>query len=630
MAEVAQAALSDRYRLEARIAKGGMGVVHRAYDEILGRPVAVKVLAADLADNPEFIERFRREARSAAMLLHPNIAGIFDYGHDAEHWYMVMELVEGEDLAARLKRAGRLDWPSALALGQHVAAALVHAHARGLVHRDIKPGNILICSDGTAKVTDFGIALAARATTTLTQTGTALGTPYYMAPEQAKGEQVGPAADLYALGVVLFECLTGERPYQADSGIALAMQHVTAPIPDPRERGVALPTAVAELVTRCMAKEPAGRYVSASALREALGSVLDGPAPAAAPTSAKDTVRAASQDPAGPAAATAEAAGPTGTADHTTAPMPATGAIDPTMGPFRPSPRPEGARMRPPPGSAPVAGTPGRGGRAAPRQGPARPAAAPRPAAAGWGPPPPQAAATAAGRAAPPGQAHGAGRDRVPSAGGDGDVRLGRGRALALAFAAAFLIVAAFLVGMWVDGDRGGATDPPADVRGRIPIGLVGTPYQAAQSRLLEIGYPSSLELQHSETVPQYHVIKSDPDEGSKRSPGESVTLYVSIGPAAKATVPGGLLGKDYAQVSERLLQAGFAVERAEDYSDVYDSGEVMEVRPAEGSLEEPGSTVEVTVSLGSKDSSSSDPSSSDPSSSDPSLSDSSSESGID
>jgi beta-lactam-binding protein with PASTA domain len=186
-----------------------------------------------------------------------------------------------------------------------------------------------------------------------------------------------------------------------------------------------------------------------------------------------------------------------------------------------------------------------------------------------------------------------------------------------------FLIVAAFLVGTWVDGDRGGATDPPADVRGRIPIGLVGMPYQAAQARLLEIGYPSSLELQHSDTVPQYHVIKSEPDEGSNRNPGESVTLYVSMGPAAKATVPGGLLGKDYTEVSQRLLRAGFAVERAEDYSDIYDSGEVMEVRPAEGSLQEPGSTVEVTISLGSKDSSSSDPSSSDPS-----LSDSSSESG--
>jgi serine/threonine protein kinase len=169
--------LGGRYRIGPLIAQGGMGTVYRGSDDVLGRDVAIKILDDELAGNPEFIERFRREARNAALLLHQNIAGIFDYGNDDGRWYIVMELVEGEDLAARLDREVRLPWREVAGLGAQVAAALGHAHARGVVHRDVKPANIVITPAGEAKVTDFGIALAFRSTTNLTATGSVVGTP---------------------------------------------------------------------------------------------------------------------------------------------------------------------------------------------------------------------------------------------------------------------------------------------------------------------------------------------------------------------------------------------------------------------------------------------------------------------
>jgi serine/threonine-protein kinase len=496
---VTQAALSNRYRLDAKIAKGGMGVVHRAYDDVLGRPVAVKLLAGDLGENPEFIERFRREARNAAMLLHPNIAGIFDYGHDGDRWYMVMELVEGEDLAARLKRDGRLHWTEAFALAEHVAAALTHAHARGLVHRDVKPGNILICTDDTAKVTDFGIALAVQATTTLTQTGTALGTPNYMAPEQAKGEQVGPAADLYAVGVVLFECVTGERPYQADSGIALAMQHVTAPVPDPRERGIDLPDEVADVVVRCMAKRPGDRYPSAAALREALRSCQ--PALATVPTEVfarREAARAAAAAGAGGAGATA--AEPPATTPSTVPPLlVAAPSASPdlaewTAAPAWPAPAPD----------------------------------SPRPGSPSHGRPPADASPEGVG-ASPPGSPGGLGGRP-----GGGSLRMA-----AVVVAAALLVIAAFLVGRTM-GDGGGrrgtgaGTDRPElslDGGGvLVPTGVVGSDLEVARGVLTRLGLTVNVRWEDA-AQPKGSVMRVSPGEGTSSRKDGTVTLMISNGP---------------------------------------------------------------------------------------------------
>ena len=267
--------LGGRYRLGEQIAAGGMGSVYRAVDELLGRQVAVKVLRRELAEDPTFLERFRREARAAACLSHQGVAGIYDYGELGGRPFIVMELVDGETLAERVAARGRLPWPEALAVGEQVARALAAAHANGLVHRDIKPANILLGVDGRAKVTDFGIAQAAQ-TTTLTRSGMVLGSANYVAPEQAQGGHVGPAADLYSLGCVLYEAVTGETPYRGANPVAIATQHVSAPVPNPRELVPDLPGQVAALIVRALDKEPGRRFASASAMADALAAARAG------------------------------------------------------------------------------------------------------------------------------------------------------------------------------------------------------------------------------------------------------------------------------------------------------------------------------------------------------------------
>jgi predicted Ser/Thr protein kinase len=267
--------LGERYRLGEQIAAGGMGSVYRAVDELLGRQVAVKVLRRELAEDPTFLERFRREARSAACLSHMGVAGVYDYGELGGQPFIVMELVDGETLAERVAARGPLPWPEALAVGEQVARALAAAHANGLVHRDVKPANILLGVDGRAKVTDFGIAQAAQ-TTTLTRSGLVLGSANYVAPEQAQGGHVGPAADLYSLGCVLFEAVTGETPYRGANPVAIATQHVSAPVPDPRELVPDLPRQVAALIIRALDKDPGRRFASASAMADALAATHAG------------------------------------------------------------------------------------------------------------------------------------------------------------------------------------------------------------------------------------------------------------------------------------------------------------------------------------------------------------------
>jgi eukaryotic-like serine/threonine-protein kinase len=292
--------LGGRYRLGERIAAGGMGAVYRAVDETLGRQVAVKALRRELAHDPTFLERFRREARAAAGLSHPGVAGVYDYGELGGQPFIVMELVEGETLAERLAARGRLPWREAFAIGEQVAVALAAAHAHGLVHRDVKPANILLGRDGRAKVTDFGIAQAAQ-TATLTRTGMVLGSANYVAPEQAKGGHVGPAADLYSLGCVLFEAVTGETPYRGGNAVAIATQHVSAPVPDPREHVRDLPPEAAALVVRALHKHPAGRFASGTAMAAALA--------AARHEDGATRVLPALPGPAGPPRATRAAAG---------------------------------------------------------------------------------------------------------------------------------------------------------------------------------------------------------------------------------------------------------------------------------------------------------------------------------
>jgi eukaryotic-like serine/threonine-protein kinase len=321
---VSPTTIAERYRLEELIATGGMGSVYRALDQHLGRPVAIKVLKRSLADEPMFLERFRREARAAGAINHPNVARVFDYGERGSEPFIVMELVEGETLAERIDRQGRLPWREAFAIAEQVARALAAAHAHGVVHRDVKPANILLDASGHVKVSDFGIARAARATT-LTRPGMVLGSPNYVAPEQAQGNPVAPAADLYSLGCVLFEAVTGSTPYQGPNAVAIATQHVSADVPDPRGLVPDLPAEAAELVMRSLRKDPAARFPSGSAMAEALAAVAaQGQAPRRDdPTVAMPAVRPA--PPAAGPAPTSVLAGHTPSFGWPAAPAPVAG-----------------------------------------------------------------------------------------------------------------------------------------------------------------------------------------------------------------------------------------------------------------------------------------------------------------
>ena len=261
--------LQGRYRLDARLASGGMGAVYTAHDERLGRKVAVKLLKDDLAHDVRFVERFRREARAVAALGHTNIANVFDYGEDDDTPFIVMELAEGCDLARLLRQEGPLEPARAASVAAQVCAALGHAHAAGIVHRDVKPANIIVGPDDRVKVTDFGIARAA-GDSTLTATGSVLGTAHYLSPEQAAGGEVGPASDLYSLGIVLYEMLTGAVPFTADTPIAIAMRHVSDPVPAPSTVNPEVPAALDDVVVRATAKDTASRFRDAHEMQAAL------------------------------------------------------------------------------------------------------------------------------------------------------------------------------------------------------------------------------------------------------------------------------------------------------------------------------------------------------------------------
>ena len=258
--------LADRYRLDDLIAVGGMGEVWRGTDQRLGRSVAVKVLRPGAATQEAFLERFRVEARNSALLQHPNIVTVHDFGEGRESAYLVMELVEGEPLSAVLARRGALPPDEASDMLQQAAFALQAAHDAGVVHRDVKPANIVVDADGYARLTDFGISKSA-AGSQLTQTGEVLGTAHYLSPEQLQGESAGPASDIYSLAVVGYELLTGSRPFQGESLVATALAHVGQPAPPLPE---SIPDPLNTTVMAGLAKRPEDRPDSAAAFAEAL------------------------------------------------------------------------------------------------------------------------------------------------------------------------------------------------------------------------------------------------------------------------------------------------------------------------------------------------------------------------
>ncbi|MFI5840990.1 protein kinase [Catenuloplanes sp. NPDC051500] len=346
--------LGGRYRLEDRIASGGMGDVWKGTDEVLGRTVAVKILLPALLDEHGFAERFRGEARTMATVNHPGVVDIYDYGSDSQVAFLVMEYVEGDALSRTLGKVGRLTPARTMALVAQAADALHAAHQKGIVHRDVKPGNLLVRPNGTLVLTDFGIARSDMVGS-LTVAGSVLGTAAYISPEQASGEVATPASDVYALGVVAYQCLSGRRPFEGDNPLDIAMRHVRdAPRPLPSD----IPPQVRAIVERAMSKQPAGRYPSAAAMavvaRQAASSLANTPRPANRPSSGPPITGRVSAPPAtGMASPTSPAAvgavGPPPTMQPPISGQPMSGGAMPPIG----GPHIRGAATVPPPIGAP-------------------------------------------------------------------------------------------------------------------------------------------------------------------------------------------------------------------------------------------------------------------------------------
>jgi eukaryotic-like serine/threonine-protein kinase len=272
---------ADRYRLERRLGVGGMATVQLALDTRLERYVAVKLLAEHLAADANFISRFRREALSAAKLVHPNVVQVFDFGSEEStgRQYIVMEFVDGPSCAEILRELGRLDPEDAVSILTQACRGLDYAHRNGVVHRDVKPGNLLRSSDGgQVKLADFGIAKAAEHSD-MTKVGSVLGTAAYLSPEQARGESAGPASDLYALGVVSYQLLAGRLPYEAASLTDLARQQDTVAPPPLHEVDPAIPRPLSLVVARALEREPADRFPDAASMEQALSGAMRGIAP---------------------------------------------------------------------------------------------------------------------------------------------------------------------------------------------------------------------------------------------------------------------------------------------------------------------------------------------------------------
>ncbi|MDT3414750.1 serine/threonine-protein kinase [Brevibacillus aydinogluensis] len=265
--------LGGRYQLEARIGGGGMAIVYKAKDLVLNRQVAVKVLRSQFGTDEDFVTRFRREAQAVASLSHPNVVGVYDVGQDGDTHYMVMEYVEGSTLKDLINRHGALPVEEAVRIAAEICDALDHAHQNQIIHRDIKPHNILIGKNGRVKVTDFGIARAVTSTT-ITHTNAVLGSVHYFSPEQARGGVTAEKSDIYSLGIVLYEMVTGQLPFSGDSPISVALKHLQEPLPEPRQVNPNIPQSVENVILKALVKDPQMRYASAREMMEDLKTCL--------------------------------------------------------------------------------------------------------------------------------------------------------------------------------------------------------------------------------------------------------------------------------------------------------------------------------------------------------------------
>ena len=266
--------ISDRYQIIKSIGEGGMANVYLAYDTILDRNVAVKVLRGDLASDEKFVRRFQREALAASSLYNENIVEVYDVGEDNGQYYIVMEYIDGKHLKTLLKKRGKLTIPEAVDIMRQIASGLSVAHDQYLIHRDIKPQNIMILENGLVKITDFGIAMAMNSTQ-LTQTNSVMGSVHYLPPEQASGKGASLQSDIYSMGILMYELLTGKLPYHGDNAVEIALKHLKEPLPSIRDELPSIPQSVENIIIRATAKNPKNRYADAKEMYEDLKTCLN-------------------------------------------------------------------------------------------------------------------------------------------------------------------------------------------------------------------------------------------------------------------------------------------------------------------------------------------------------------------
>jgi eukaryotic-like serine/threonine-protein kinase len=546
---VIESTIEGRYQVITRVASGGMGEVYRAHDAVLARDVALKVLHQNLAGDRGFVERFRREARAAAILNHPNIVGVYDWGSTDNTYFMIMEFVHGVNLRTLLAEFGRLEPAQVVEVCLQVLAALDHAHGHGIVHRDVKPENILIARDGTVKVADFGLARAYADSYVSQAEGTVTGTVQYLAPEQIQGEPADPRTDLYALGVVMFELLTGRPPFAGETSLGIAYQHLTSRVPAPSTVAPSVPVALDRAVLMATERDRDRRPASSRGLRDELIRVMP-ELPPAAPI--RDL---AAQVP--PADRIPEDRAPTVTIPRSV------------------SPRSRRAkRFR----TAfwvllLVLGLTAGGW-------------------ATWVYAIPHYTKVPAVIGLTEREAEG----RLRSAGLV--VRIGDGQ-YSKAVPAGSILSTEPLPGTKIRKGRTVVVIPSLGARLiKVPdvTGLLDV--EAAQA-LVDAGFQVSTHKAFDDTVPQDHVISQNPEGGTKLEDGSAVTLTVSKGPQPVA-IPN-VTGQAAEDARQTLESLGFTVDRKDRYSATVAKGLVIETAPKAGTKFPKGSTVTMFVSKGPK-----------------------------
>jgi beta-lactam-binding protein with PASTA domain len=543
--------LGGRYRLLELLGQGGMATIYRARDAQLERDVAVKVLRPEYGHDPDFFARFRQEAQSAASLNHPGVVAVYDYGTDTAGPFIVMELVDGEDLASIIRRSGALPPRQAARLVSQVARAIAAAHERGFVHRDIKPGNILVTREGRVKVADFGIARAI-AEAALTLPGTTLGSVHYFSPEQARGETTTPASDIYSLGIVLYELLTGRRPWEGDSAAAIATARLTAPVPSPSTHRAGIPPILEAITRKAMALDPEQRFASAEEMADTLDRFM------------ADQTGAAGASPGAASAGAAAAAAGLAAAAAASAPL---GAASATGGGV-PPPELDVDRT--------LAGT-----------------ANPNPGARVAYPPEAYAGAAAGGGARP----LGAGR-RAPDENIGGDDEEGSGSSPWLwasgLLALAILALAAFLVFRLLSGGGNNVT-PPDQVE--VP-NFVGMTYEQAQAAADEKGLEISRSAFEPSDKPDGTVLSQDPEPGTTVDPGSTIKLTLALGDQT-VSVPD-LRGRTESEAVNLIAAAKLIVgTRSEEFDDFIPIGSVISQDPGAGVVVTEGLEVNYVISKG-------------------------------